>query len=63
MKLKKSSLEKHNNMTFSFKDKQVVNDWKHQCDKVGYSYSKRLQTLMNEDLDKPHQIARTWVKD
>ena len=50
-------------MTFSFKDKQVVDDWKHQCDKVGYSYSKRLQTLMNEDLDKSHQITRNWVKN
>ena len=50
-------------MTFSFKNKEVVTDWKKQCDEVGYSYSKRLQTLMNEDLDKSHQITRNWVKN
>ena len=39
-------------MTFSFRNKEVVSDWKEQCDKVGYSYSKRMQTLMHEDIIK-----------
>jgi hypothetical protein len=48
-------------MTFSFRNKEVVSDWKEQCDKVGYSYSKRMQTLMHEDLN--NQVSRTWSKN